>query len=161
MKEHKMQTLNQKTKLLNLNTRLKKLQDKIYNEAINLDKQLLKRVADKNDILYDYEIEIDITFYLKENDKNYYEDKDNIVTTINEYLKKCSIKDKSMQHRLNTNHNDFRACKDDLMYGENHCWWFHSLYEHKEIDFEDMLKIGDIRANIKVQYQYIDKKVKL
>ncbi|CAM3601171.1 hypothetical protein [Arcobacter aquimarinus] len=64
-----------------VNNRLKKLQDKLLSEAIKLDKELLKRVSNKNDFLFDYEIELTISFYLKE-------DEENVFSSIEEHLKK-------------------------------------------------------------------------
>lgn len=67
-----------------VNDRLKKLQDKLLSEAIKLDKELLKRVSNKNDFLFDYEIELTISFYLKE-------DEENVFSSIEEHLKNISL----------------------------------------------------------------------
>lgn len=132
-----------------LNDRLKKLQDKLLKEAIKLDKKLLKRVADKNDFLYDYEIEIEISFYLKENEEN-------IFSTIEEYLKNISLnKDKDIW-KWSGNHNEFFGKTNHSMINEYHCWWFHCLYDHNNLEFEDILKIGKIWSDIKVYYQYLE-----
>ena len=68
-----MQNLSktQKVRLLKLNLRLQNLQEKIIKEAVKLDIELSKRVADETDILDDYEIDLKIHFILKEDDKNY------------------------------------------------------------------------------------------
>jgi hypothetical protein len=131
------------------NNRLKKLQDKLLCEAIKLDKELLKRVADKNDFLFDYEIEIEISFYLKENEEN-------IFSTIEEYLKNISLnKDKDIW-KWSENHNEFFGRTDHFMKNEYHCWWFHCLYDHNNLGFEEILKIGKIWSDIKVYYQYLE-----
>ena len=87
-----MQNLSklQKIQLLKLNLRLQKLQEKIIKEALKLDMELSKRVNDKTDILDDYEIELEINFILKEDDKEFKEDDDNFITVIFEYLKGMS-----------------------------------------------------------------------
>jgi hypothetical protein len=41
--------------------------------------------------------------------------------------------------------------KDDY-----HCWLFHSLYDHSDLNWEDILNIGEIYSDIKVIYQYAD-----
>ena len=84
-----MQNLSksQKIDLLVLNNRLQKLQEKIIKEAVKLDIELSKRVADETDILDDYEIDLKIHFILRKDNENYKEDDDNFVTEINEYLK--------------------------------------------------------------------------
>ena len=55
-----MQNLSktQKVRLLKLNLRLQNLQEKIIKEAVKLDIELYKRVADETDILDDYEIDL-------------------------------------------------------------------------------------------------------
>ena len=85
-----MQNLSktQKVRLLKLNLRLQNLQEKIIKEAVKLDIELSKRVADETDILDDYEIDLKIYFILRKDDEKYKEDDDNFVTVINEYLKR-------------------------------------------------------------------------
>ena len=57
---------------------------------------------------------------------------------------------------LEDNHNDFRACKNHSMQNEYHCWWFHCLYDHNHLSWDDMLRIGDFWSDLKVTYQYFD-----
>ena len=71
--------------------------------------ELSKRVADKEDILDDYEIELELRFILKEDDKEFKDDDDNFITIINEYLKGISKKSDNYPWSLEDNHNDFRA----------------------------------------------------
>ena len=154
-----MQNLSkiEKIQLLKLNLRLEKLQSKIIKEAIKLDRELSKRVADKEDILDDYEIELEVNFILKEDDKAFKVDDDNFITVINEYLKGISKKSDNYPWSLEDNHNDFRACKNHPMQNEYHSWWFHCLYDHNHMSWKDMLRIGDFWSDIKVYYQYFDK----
>ena len=153
-----MQNLSktQKVRLLKLNLRLQNLQEKIIKEALKLDIELSKRVADKEDILDDYEIEFELCFILKEDDKEFKADDDNFVTVINEYLKGISKKSDNYPWNLEDNHNDFRAWKNHPMQNEYHCWWFHCLYDHNHLSWEDMLRIGEFWSDLKVTYQYID-----
>ena len=67
-----MQNLSktQKVRLLKLNLRLQNLQEKIIKEAVKLDIELSKRVADETDILDDYEIDLKIHFILRKDDEN-------------------------------------------------------------------------------------------
>ena len=145
-------------KLLNdLNLRLKKLQHKLLGEAIKLDSELKKRVDDANDVLYDYEIEWVIDFYLKEDDKNFKEDEDNIITTIKEYKKGISEDIEYAYLRWEENHNEFGGQVEHPLADEHHCWWYHCLYDHNRVSFEDIARIGTIWSDIKVYYQYLDK----
>jgi hypothetical protein len=43
------------------------------------------------------------------------------------------------------------------MRGEHHCWWFHHLYDHTHLGWEDLLRIGHIWGDVKVCYQYEDR----
>ena len=153
-----MQNLSktQKVRLLKLNLRLQNLQEKIIKEAVKLDIELSKRVADETDILDDYEIDLKIHFILRKDDKNYKEDDDNFVTEINEYLKDISKKSDSYPWSLEDNHNEYRAWENHPMQNKYHCWWFHCLYDHNHLEWEDMLKIGEFWSDLKVYYQYFD-----
>lgn len=149
-------TKKQLKNLRKLNDKLSTLQNKLVNEMISLDKILRKRVKNKKDPLDDYEIDLKLTFILNEDDKNYNENEDNIITVINEYEKGISKQNKKKDRRYKGNHNDFMFWESHPMRGEYHCWWFHCLYDHNNLSFEDMLKIGTIWSDIEVQYQYID-----
>lgn len=153
-----MQNLSktQKIRLLKLNFRLEELQKKIIKEAIKLDIELSKRVNDKTDILNDYEIEIELRFILKKDDENYREEDDNFVTVINEYLKGISKKLDTYPCNFEDNHNEYRAWSNHPMQNKYHGWWFHCLYDHNHLSWEDMLRIGEFWSDLKVYYQYFD-----
>ena len=151
-------TKTQKEELKILNQRLLKLQEKILKEAIKIDEELLKRVEDKNDLLDDYEIECELRFILKKSDKEFNEDDDNFITTITEYLKKVSKNKRDFLWSLDENHSDLS--KTHPMSDFSHSWWFHCLYDHCHISWEDMLRNGDFWSDVKVTYQYFDKKQK-
>lgn len=142
-------------KLQQLNNKLIDMQEKLLKEMIQIDDMLVKRVNQKNDILCDYEIEIEISFYLNEDHPLYKKDEDNIITTITECIKGISQKDDTYPYVLTINHNEF--CNwNHPMKDEYHCWWYHCLYDHNNLSWEDMKKIGNIWSDIKVQYQYVD-----
>lgn len=145
-------------KLKNFNMRLKRLQDILIDEARRFDTLLKQRVADVDDLLDDYEIELLVYFCLQEDDPTYDENEDNIITTIDEYLKNISTELQKDSWRWNANHNDFRGkhFSTHPMLDEYHCWWFHCLYDHNNISYQDMLKIGEIFSDLQVHYQYRD-----
>ena len=147
-------TNTQKEELKILNQRLLKLQEKILKEAIKIDEELLKRVEDKNDLLDDYEIEFELIFILKQSDKEFNEDNDNFITTITEYLKKVSKNKRDFLWSLDENHCDLG--KTHPMNDFSHSWWFHCLYDHNHLSWENMLRIGSFWSDIKVTYQYFD-----
>ena len=144
------------TELLKLNNRLHLFQNKIIKEAKKLDSELIKRVEDENDELEDYEIDLELSLYLKEDDKEYKEDDDNIIMTLNDYVK--GISDKECDYPWDdTNHNEFHIRNNPHnMKDEHHCWFYHCLYDHTELTWDDMLRIGSFWMDIHVHYQYSD-----
>jgi len=140
-------------KLKQINKRLTELQEKILYEAVAIDKELIKRVQNKEDPLDDYEIEYKIDFVLKEDDPKYKQDEDNFLASIIGYVKGVSIDYPAYPYRAQDNHNEFQNW-DHEMKDEKHCWWYHELYDHKGLDFEDILRIGLIWSDIDVTYQY-------
>jgi len=153
-----------KRKLIKFNSRLHTLQNKIIKEAKTVDAQLIKRVQDPEDLLDDYELELDISYWLKEDDKDFVEDEDNILATHNEYLKEISLEnDKKNWCWGDRNHNIFEN-SDHIMSDEHHCWLYHCLYDHlihpvgsaDRLSFDDILRIGLIWFDLKVTYQYFD-----
>lgn len=147
-----------KRRVKNTKSRLLKLQEKILKETIKIDEELLKRFEDENDLLDDYEIEFELKFILKEDDKEFKEDNDNFIATITEYLKEISKNKHNFLWSLDENHSDLS--KTHPMSDFSHSWWFHCLYDHCHISWEDMLRIGDFWSDVKVTYQYLDKKQK-
>lgn len=140
--------------LRQFNDRLTLFQNKMIAQAKELDALLKKRTDDKNDCLYDYEIEIVVSFFLNEDDIFFDDDKDNIITTIYEHAKNISSDSLKSNHRWNDNHNEFRCSANHPMSGDWHCWWFHCLYDHNHISFSELLRIGSIWGDINVSYQY-------
>ena len=111
-------------KLQTLNERVQNLQNKYIKEAIKIDSELFKRVQDKEDILDDYELEIVVEFYLKE-------DEDTIITTLCDYGKRISQQDKEkLKWQWEGNHNEFTGWINCQIRDENHCWWYHCLYSY-------------------------------
>lgn len=141
--------------LYKLNSRLQTLQVKLFSEAIKIDSELNNRVINLDDSLDDYELTIEISFFLNENDLVYKKDEDNILATITEYVKGISQKEDKYPYTLEVNHNEFQNWKHPMS-DEYHCWWYHCLYDHNNLSWEDMKKIGVIWSDIKVQYQYFD-----
>jgi hypothetical protein len=144
-------------KLKLFNSRIYKIQNKVINECINLDEMLQKRVSNKDDLLNDYEIEIEVSFVLKKNHKKYKKNSDNIITAIYEYVKGISKKDIYENWRFGrSNHNESTFRESAPMFGDYHCWWFHCLYDHNHLSFKKILQISKIYTDVKVTYQFMD-----
>jgi hypothetical protein len=145
-----------KKDLLKVNDRLQKLQTKLINEAVKIDKYLIDRIKDPDDSLYDYEIELEINCYLKEDDPDYLENEDNIISKLSESLKGISQSKEKNDWRWNANHNEFLHWAHHPMNQEDHCWLYHCLYDHSHLSWKNILKVGILWSDIIVQYQYID-----
>jgi len=135
--------------LLQLDNKLVDTEKGIKKECLALMDQLEKRLNDANDWLEDYEIECDISFYLQDDDPDYDEGSDNILVKLWE-----DIKFEDWAHGIGDgrNHNEYQHW-DHPMKDEHHCWLFHCLYDHTELGWINMLRIGSIWVDIKVRYQ--------
>lgn len=134
-------------KLKRLNDQLAVIQNEANREAGRLKAALKTRLRQQEDFLTDYEIEIDMDFYLRDDDPEYRQDEDSILATLScgDYI---GIED-----------------QEDLDYGDGpmkgilptaHCCLFHSLYDHispKNLHWSDLLRIGSVWVDIKVSYQ--------
>ena len=143
----------QMLQLQQLNDRLATIEKQVKREAMNLNTQLRVRIHDLADWLMDYEIELEITFQLREDDPAYRDDDDNILATLREMLKDCDQDDFGIDDGIN--HNDiFQHIDGHPMQEEFHCWLYHCLYDHTNLWFDDMLRIGSIWVDIQVWYQH-------
>ena len=109
---------------------------------------------DPADWLFDYEIELEVSCWLREDDPAYQEDHDNILVTLKEYLKGLRNPTQAFGIDDGMNHNECQWGDGHPMQGEFHCWLYHCLYDHTDLWFEDMLRIGHIWVDLKVLYQH-------
>lgn len=156
--DEKNQIITEKDKeeLRAFNKRLIKVQENISTEAIKLDKQLQLRVDDENDSMIDYEIDLELSFYLKDDDPEYRDD-DCIISTIKYRLKDISSEKEHFEDILDTSINHYDYFKKDDLADISKSWLFFKLRYHDEISWQDMLRIGTIWTDINVSYQYWDK----
>ena len=134
--------------------KLKKLSDQlgvIENEA-NAEVQKIKgvlkdRLREQKDFLTDYEIEIQVGFYLREDDPESREDDDNLLATLScfDYIG-FEEEDENYDYKDGDRwHLPFR-----------HSVLFHVLCEHikpKKLHWSDIFRIGTVWVDIKVNYQ--------
>jgi len=135
-----------------LNAYLAELENIIVKEAIVADRALQTRKHDPADPMNDYELEAVITYHLRQDDPGYREDDDNILAEQTEYLTGVSLDAGGRNRTLladGRNHNDHPEPE-----GEIHCWLYHDLYDHRNLDWADMLRIGLVWLDIKVVQQY-------
>ena len=139
------------SQLLALNRRLRDIDPLLKSIAKDVEPRLEAKLADPNDPMYDYEIEARLDFILREDDPDYSEDDDNILTTRRE----------SLRHQQSREHTDYAEsiCPENLR-AEPHCWRFHDLYDHAygedapSLSFRDCLRVGRVFIDVEVWQQY-------
>lgn len=143
---------SQKVFLDKLNKKLVEVEKHIKQEVKILIKSGESKVSDPNDWIEDYEIECFIYFILREDDPDYDEDDDNVLIQFLECSKHghwdWGIGD-------GNNHNEFQYAKRHPMNKEYHCWLYHSLYDHTDLGWVNILRIGSIWVVISIDYQKI------
>ena len=145
---------DQRQYLQQLNARCMTIERQVTQEALALFAQLDARVQDPQDWLSDYEIELEVRFWLREDDPAYQEDYDNILATRREDLKLQRHLPEPLGIDDGINHNVFQGMDGHPMQGEFHCWLYHCLYDHTDLWFNDMLSIGHIWVELQVLYQH-------
>jgi len=138
---------NQRKFLTNLNTKLSKIEVRIKEEVTKLITFGNAKVTDPNDYIDDFELSYYLTFILDENDPAYNDDDDNILVELRKHSKR-------VWSESNKNHNEFAGWHHPMSH-EHHCWLYHCLYDHTELDWSNMLRIGSIWLDINVDFQKI------
>ena len=137
--------------LLALNRRLRAIDPLLKSIAEDVTPRLEAKLLDQNDPMYDYEIEVRLDFILREDDPDYAEDDDNILTTRSESLKYL---------RSDGTLNYSEGIGPDALEAEHHCWRFHDLYDHDygedapHLSLHDCLRVGKIYIDVQVWQQY-------
>lgn len=134
-------------KLKKLNDHLRLIQNEAQAEVEKIRKALKDRLREQKDYLTDYEIEIQITFYLREDDPEYCEDEDNILVKL-DCLSLIGFYDADEDY-------DYNDQIGGWLSSFRHCALFHALYDHVSpgLHWSDMLRIGGVWVDIHVQYQ--------
>ena len=144
-------------RLMTLNRRLAELEQHLRGQALVLEPTLRAKLADPTSRMYDYEIDAEIAYVLRDDDEEAVEDDDNILTHRDEMLKdihKTRILVDGIDHR--------ESVRPDMaqLGGEPHCWLFHDLYDHSygfskpSVPLRDCLRIGKIFVDVVIREQY-------
>jgi len=150
-------TTEQLKRLQVLNLYLFEYEKEIKQQVIDLIRYAQKKEKDPNDLIETFfSVNVVLSFYLDENDPCYEEDEDNTLIEMNQRFFDIEsiygIAD-------GVNHNDFahwdekvlRNGKKHVMYGDFHCWSFHGLYDHTQLQWEEILRIGSVEMNITME----------
>jgi len=147
-------TRDQRLFLVNLNKRLSEIEKQLKKETLEMIAMMNNRLEDATDWINDYEIECSVEFYLHEDDPAYSEDEDNILAEFTEGISLLRYADHSLL-ASDENWNDLSLPDlDNPDQREHHGWFYHQLYDHTKISWEDMLRIGDIWVDINITLQH-------
>ena len=141
---------NEKGRLLSLNERLAAIEHQFLPIILQLKAEMSDRVSSPFDWLDDYEIELSVDLYLSEEDPEWSENDDNIIVTLNEFVKLTKTVPIFGFGATHVNHGKFPPFE-----GEHHCWLYHCLYDHMCLAWRDLLRIGSIGVDLRVTYQIL------
>ena len=132
-------------RLKKLNCYLQVIENGANAEAGKIKQTLQARLREQEEFLTDYEIDIEVVFFLREDDPDYSEDDDSILVTLH-----CCDHIGFENTDGNYDHNTVGG-----LLPFRHCALFHALYDHisPDLHWSDLLRIGSAWANIKVEYQ--------
>lgn len=141
-------------RLVRLNERLAKLEYDLYELDQRLCTQMSARVADPEDPLDDFEIDVTLHFMLRGDDPDYDDDSDNFLTE-RRFGLKGNDKDPRLDGDFRETIRRFPGRLDEIP----HCWLFHDLYDHSyglaqpALSLHDCLRIERIWVHVVVDHQ--------
>lgn len=154
---HSIQDLNHEEieKLRTLNSKLRNYEKVMRQETEDLFSYAQSRVNNVNDIVKDFELEIDLYFYLSMEDLAYLNDdsqSDNIM----------SILRTSKSNPLKWTHGyGDKNCHNTILFRQGTsiehdklCATFHALYDHTDLSYKEIIKMGIFEMNIKLEFHY-------
>lgn len=143
---------DERARLAALNDILTELEQKINQEVKSLTKKLnhkVKAIGDR--VIQDYEIEVEVSYWLDENDPEYSDDRDNVMARF------CHPFFGKTRSRFDPtcDYNDMPLNYSDPLNFRPHCYMFHELYDHTvpRLTFRDLLRIGMIWTEIIIRDQ--------
>ena len=126
-------TQEQRRKLNSINERLYDLERRVVPRA----KQINISVKDTKEA-YDHFCELLLSFYSKDKLLMRYEE---FMNHIDDYF-------------YTENQNEFRNWPTHEMSGEWHCWFYHCLYDHTDLSWDEILTIDRMDGKLRSWYDY-------
>ncbi len=136
--------------LMKLNTQLAKLEAHYYAVLRDKANALRARVLNDDDWLQDFNLSLVLTFHLREDDPEYEACDENVLTEIEIFFFDATEADHDYGFGLTNIHHCERLENHP---GEHHCYLFHQLAEHSGVDWRDLLRIGEIWIDLKIDEQ--------
>ncbi len=140
-------------RLLRLNRHLASLEHFLSEVSGTLSPKLASKIADPDDPMYDFEIDAELDYALRENDPEWDDNEDNYLSSRTE-----SIKDPHYGFSV----RGWRDCEliPNILNSEPHCWLFHDLYDHQggigewKVPVPDCLRLGEVWVDVVIRQQY-------
>lgn len=144
--------------LVKLNKKLSKLEVALRREMFKIYKKLVK-IINNQDFIEDFELSLNITYHLREDDPDFDINDDNIIIEQKsiEHLNKRSSQ-RGIHHLTIGDGDDHKEPLDWPVELKNvrHCWLFHDLcdhHHHQDIGWEEVLKIGELWVDFEILQQ--------
>ncbi len=141
-------------RLVQLNERLGFLDHHLQHSGQRLHREMTTRVADSDDPMDDFEIDVILHFMLRADDPAYGEDSDNVLTE-----RVFSLKGFTSDERLTMDWREHGCPFPGQLQRVRHCWLFHDLYDHSygiqqpALSLHDCLRIDRIWVRMVVDHQ--------
>lgn len=157
------------TAAIALNTRLTRLEDDILAECMRLDNEMQARLHRGDGFASDYEILVDVEFYMDDTHSEYYEDDVYLDTEMMarlEWTLAC-MPGKGVAGKVQSgdywgvgdgkdhNHIMSRLHAGHPLWGIPHCRLFHELEDHSPMPMKHVGHISQIWTEIKVWHQKV------
>jgi hypothetical protein len=147
-------TADETKRLQNLNHVMNDISEFMHRTADAIRPAMHAKTADNRDPMYDYEIEAELDYALRNDDPEYDEDSDNYLSSRSESL------------RFDRNEDDLNddwrgSLTPEAFLSEPLSWLLHSLTEHSygpegpRVRLKNCLRIGRILLDIQVWHQYV------
>lgn len=141
-------------RLVQLNERLGFLECYLDQCSQDISEQMRARLADPNDPLDDFEIDVTLHFMMREDDPGYEDDSDNFLTE-----RRFAMKGFDSVPRLGRDWREEGHPFPGRLNRVAHCWLFHDLYDHsygidqRALSLHSCLRIDKIWVRVAVEHQ--------
>jgi hypothetical protein len=147
-------TREQRLFLVNLNNRLFEIEQHLKKEALAIIDTMEKRIEEGTDWINYYVVKCKVGFYLNENDPAYSDKECNLQAELIEGVGLRMYKNHSFLASADNWNDRGIPDIDDPDKDEHHCWFYHQLYDHAKLSWENILRIGDIWVDINLILQH-------
>ena len=142
-------------RLSTINSRLEDITDQIGQFATEIGASLDERLNHKDDCLYDYEIDAELSFVLREEDPGYCADSDNILKKLSLPMNNIDGPVKNWEifgHEYPDGYEFERMPHGRLFHALLKNYDFHSM--QPPVGLLDILRIGSVWCDLVVRYQF-------